>query len=75
MPVSHLWYGRRCRHPQTQCGRPAPLSEMEEINGEVFQNVVIFYRFAGKIERMAAAKVILVILDLNELSKKSGMNL
>jgi hypothetical protein len=48
---------------------------MEEINGEVFQNVVIFYRFAGKIERMAAAKVILVILDLNELSKKSGMNL
>ena len=48
---------------------------MEEINGEVFQNEVIFYRFAGKIERMAAAKVILVILDLNELSKKSGMNL
>ena len=46
------------------------LSEMEEINGEVFQNVVIFYRFAGKIERMAVAKVILVILDLNELSKK-----
>ena len=45
---------------------------MEEINGEVFQNEVIFYRFAGKIERMAAAKV---ILDLNEMSKKSGMNL
>ena len=24
--VSHLWYGMRSRRPQTQCGRPAPLS-------------------------------------------------
>ena len=67
----------KCSNQISKEGHPAMkiIYEKEEIDGEAVQNVVIFYKFAGKIEWMVAASVVLVILDLNELSKKSGMNL